>query len=157
MAEILVIDDDLYVRQNIVQILEFEGFTVIDAETGMIGVEIATARLPDLIICDITMADLDGYGVLTQLRTNATTATIPFIFVTARADRNDTRYGMTLGADDYLTKPFTVAELLEAVNTQIEKRAVVNHLSEQKLDSLRASITLALPHELRTPLSGILG
>jgi two-component system, sensor histidine kinase and response regulator len=157
MALILVIDDDIDLREDITQILEIEGFEVIEAENGVLGVQQAKDRLPDMIICDIMMAELNGYGVLMQVRCEPSTAAIPFIFVTARRERNDTRYGMSLGADDYLPKPFTGNELLATINAQLEKRATVIRLSEQKLDTLRHNITLALPHELRTPLAIITG
>jgi two-component system, sensor histidine kinase and response regulator len=157
MAQILLIDDDTFLRQDMAQILEIEGFDVIEAANGVLGVQYAKDRRPDLILCDIMMAELDGYGVLMQVRSDPSTAAIPFVFVTARTGRNDTRYGMTLGADDYLTKPFSGEELLATVNAQLEKRASVLSLSEQKLDHLRHSVTLALPHELRTPLLSITG
>ena len=95
--------------------------------------------------------------MLEELRRNPTTASIPFIFLTARTDRVDVRQGMELGADDYLTKPFTASELLATVSTRIEKRAQITQLSDRKLDDLRENIILALPHELRTPLNVILG
>jgi two-component system, sensor histidine kinase and response regulator len=157
MSQILVIEDDIFLRQDIAQILALEGFDVIEAANGMLGVQQAKDRCPALILCDIMMPELDGYGVLRQVRSEPSTAMIPFVFVTVRMGRNDTRHGMTLGADDYLTKPFTAAELLATVNTQLEKRATVLSLSEQTLDYLRHSVTLALPHELRTPLLSISG
>jgi signal transduction histidine kinase len=103
------------------------------------------------------MPEIDGHGVLTKLRQNPATATIPFIFLTALADKTDTRKGMQLGADDYLTKPCTPGELLTAIQTRLEKQAVLQQQSQKKLDELRSSITWSLPHELRTPLNGILG
>jgi signal transduction histidine kinase len=112
---------------------------------------------PDLIICDIMMPELDGYGVLERLRQEPATRTTPFIFLTARTDRSDVRQGMDMGAEDYLTKPFAAAELLSTVRAQLRKREVHEQMSHQKLDELRDSIILALPHELRTPLTSILG
>src|SRR5205823_6539658 len=115
------------------------------------------AELPDLIICDINMPNLDGYGTLAALRENEATATIPFVFLSGASDKVNMRRGMELGADDYLTKPFTHKELMAAVNTRLEKQAEFQRHSEKKLDELRGNITLALPHELRTPLNGIMG
>jgi signal transduction histidine kinase len=152
-----VIEDEESVRANILELLEAEGFGVAEAEDGFGGVRQARERLPDLIICDIMMPGLDGLGVLTMLRQDIATATIPFIFLTARTERTDLRMGMELGADDYLTKPFTRAELLKAIQARLSKHASVSEKFQKKLDDLRDSITLSLPHELRTPLTFILG
>src|SRR5262249_31704388 len=103
------------------------------------------------------MPELDGHGVLSELRMDPVTATIPFIFLTARTSRLDFRQGMQLGADDYLTKPYTADELLAAVNTQLAKRALLAGMAEKRLNELRQTISLTLPPELRTPLTGILG
>src|SRR5437667_10282082 len=103
------------------------------------------------------MPNLDGYGTLTALRDNESTATIPFIFLSGAADKLDVRRGMELGADDYLTQTFTHKELMAAVNTRLEKQAELQRPSEKRPDELRGNITLALPHELRTPLNGIMG
>jgi CheY-like chemotaxis protein len=157
VSKILVIDDQDIIRANLVEILEAEGFDVLNVEDGRSGVQLARQHLPDLIICDIMMPELDGYGVLTELRRDLATATIPFIFLTARADRSDLRQGMNLGADDYVVKPFTRDELLQAVSTRLAKQAAVAKKLETKMDNLRSSIALSLPHELRTPLTGILG
>jgi signal transduction histidine kinase len=127
------------------------------AGDGRTGIEIAKQEQPDLIICDINMPQLDGYGTLTALREEDSTATIPFIFLSGAADKLNMRRGMELGADDYLTKPFTHAELMAAVNTRLEKQAELQRQSDKKLNELRGNITLALPHELRTPLNGIMG
>ncbi|ARV61697.1 hybrid sensor histidine kinase/response regulator [Nostocales cyanobacterium HT-58-2] len=103
------------------------------------------------------MPEIDGYGVLSVLRQQPTTATIPLIFLTAKSDKTDFRQGMELGADDYLTKPFTRAELLAAISSRLEKQVAIHQQSQKKLDELRSSITMSLPHEMRTPLNGILG
>lgn len=123
MKKILVIEDQALNRDLFVKCLEAEGFYTVAAENGLVGVQQAKEHLPNLIICDITMPVLDGYGVLTTLRQDTDTATIPFIFVTAKVNRADFRKGMDLGADDYLTKPCTVDELLRAIATQLEKQA----------------------------------
>lgn len=157
MTQILVIEDEINIRENLTEILTLEKFDVIGAENGLDGVEKARQHLPDLIICDIMMPELDGFGVLMELRNHAATANIPFIFLTAVVDRASNRYGMNIGADDYITKPFTPAEVLSAIRTRLEKRRSVEVEYEQKFDRLRRNIVHALPHELRTPLTGILG
>lgn len=141
----------------ITESLKIYGFNTLAAEDGMSGIKVANEQFPDLIICDINMPKLDGYGTLTALRENEATATIPFIFLSGATDKLNVRRGMELGADDYLTKPFTHKELMAAVNTRLEKQAEMQRHSEKKLDELRGNITLALPHELRTPLNGIMG
>ena len=156
MTKILVIEDETSIRENILELLKAEGYNALAAENGQIGLQLATEQLPDLIISDARMPKLDGYGVLTALRSNAVTATIPFIFLTAKAAKTDLRQGMELGADDYLAKPFTRGELLRAIATRLEKQAAVNRQSQQQLNNLRTNITLTLPHELHTPLNGIL-
>lgn len=125
MTKVLIIEDDKSVQDNVIDILELEGFSVIFADNGLLGVLMARAERPDLIICDIMMPELDGYGVLEQLRQDATTSTIPFIFLTAKAETPDLRQGMELGADDYLTKPFTPLELRKAITIRLEKHAAM--------------------------------
>lgn len=156
MSKILVIEDDENIRGNIAEILEDEGWEVIEAEHGAIGVKRARECLPRLIVCDVMMPELDGYEVLAALRQDMATATIPFIMLTAKADKSDVRLGMNLGADDYLTKPFKREELIEAVKVRLQKREVIAKQSEQKLDELRSNLTRSLPHELLTPLNGII-
>jgi DNA-binding response OmpR family regulator len=157
VTRILVIEDAQPLRKDIVEMLTFEGFEVIGAENGIAGVESALETNPDLIICDIMMPELDGYGVLERLRQEPAARTTPFVFLTARTDRSDIRQGMDMGAEDYLTKPFAASELLSTVRAQLHKRDVFEQMSHQKLDELRDSIILSLPHELRTPLTSILG
>ena len=157
MKKILVVEDAQSLRKDILEMLGFEGFQAVGAENGLIGVQRAREFLPDLIICDIMMPEMDGYGVLEELRKDSTTATIPFIFLTARTDRTDMRLGMELGADDFLTKPFHAVELLGTVRTRLRKKADIDKQNERKLDEIRENIMMALPHELRTPLNVILG
>ena len=157
MKKILVVEDAQSLRKDILEMLGFEGYDAIGAENGLVGVEKARQEMPDLVVCDIMMPGLDGFGVLEELRRDPVTATIPFIFLTARTDRVDIRQGMGLGADDYLTKPFTASELLTTVHARLEKRDIIEQITEQKMDDLRGNIILALPHELRTPLNVILG
>ncbi len=157
MKKILVIEDSHSLRKDILEMLGFEGFEAVGAENGLLGVERAREYLPDLIICDIMMPGMDGYGVLESLQKNPVTALIPFIFLTARTDRMDVRQGMELGADDFLTKPFHAAELLATVRTRLEKHKTFTEVADRRLEDLRENIMMALPHELRTPLNVILG
>lgn len=156
-AKILVIEDEYSIRRSIIKILEIDGFEVIEAEDGHQGLLYAKKQHPDLILCDILMPELDGYLVLTEIRQDSSTATVPFIFLTARSSRKDLRHGMELGADDYLIKPFTRDELLNAVKTQIEKREKLANQYEEKIQHLQETISYSLPHELQTPLSAIFG
>lgn len=157
MKKILVIEDDKVISTIITDILEAEDFVVIGAKNGRIGVEKAQEEIPDLIICDVMMPEVDGYQVLKLLRKNLVTEAIPFIFLTAKSTKADLREGMELGADDYLTKPFTRNELMKAISTRLDKQGTIERRTQEQLDDLRSSITLSLPHELRTPLNGIIG
>ena len=120
-STILLIEDNQEMSENIVSILELANYNVLSAPNGKIGVEIAQEHLPDLILCDVMMPELDGYGVLLILKKDAETASIPFIFLTAKADKTDFRAGMNLGADDYLTKPFDGFELLKVIEIRLKK------------------------------------
>lgn len=157
MSRILVIDDEASIRELIAAALQIEGFEMLQAEDGLRGIDIARKSSPDLIICDILMPNLDGYGTLKVLREDPSTATIPFVFLTGNMERRTMRHGMDLGADDFLTKPFTIPELLTTVRTRLAKQRIVYQQAERKLDELRISLSLSLPHEIRTPLSGIIG
>ena len=121
MKKILIIEDNQEVRENLAEILELSNFDVQTAENGKIGVEKAMAESPDLIICDVMMPELDGFGVLKILDKKPATAEIPFIFLTAKAEKTDFRKGMNLGADDYITKPFDDVELLDAIEIRLKK------------------------------------
>lgn len=126
MKKILVIEDNTQTRNLFLECLEAKGFHVISAENGAVGLQQIQKQLPDLIICGIArIGEFDGFGILTAIRKNPATAVIPFIFVTSRTNRDDIRKGMELGADDYLTKPCTLKELLRAINVQLEKRATL--------------------------------
>ena len=118
---ILIIDDHNEIRENIAEILALGGYRTLTAENGKKGVEIALAEKPDLIVCDIMMPELDGYGVLHLLRKNPETEEIPLIFLTAKAERTDLRRGMEMGADDYITKPFEEIELMNAIESRLKK------------------------------------
>src|ERR671912_165534 len=119
MKKILIIEDNEEVRENTSEILELSNYKVFTAENGKIGVEIAKKEKPDLIVCDIMMPVLDGYGVLHLLGKNEETSGIPFIFLTAKTERGDLRKGMEMGADDYITKPFDEIELLNAIEVRL--------------------------------------
>ncbi len=157
MTTILVIEDEPTIRENIVETLELTNYKVLAAQNGLVGVYLARQHRPDLIICDIMMPELDGYGVLLDLHSDSLMSTVPFIFLTAKSDRAAIREGMGLGADDYLTKPFTPPELLDAVSVRLNKHSAIIQEHEQKLENLRGNLILLLPHELRTPLTAILG
>jgi DNA-binding response OmpR family regulator len=121
MKKILLIEDNLDVRENTEEILSLANYQVVTAPNGKVGVELAQRDKPDLIICDIMMPELDGYGVLHILSKNEETARIPFIFLTAKTEKSDIRKGMNLGADDYLTKPFDDTDLLNAIEIRLKK------------------------------------
>jgi DNA-binding response OmpR family regulator len=123
---ILVIDDNNDIRENTAEILELAGYKTFTAENGKRGVEIAIKEKPSVIVCDIMMPELDGYGVLHLLRKNPDTQNIPFIFLTAKTERSDFRRGMEMGADDYITKPFEDIELLNAVEIRLKKSAILD-------------------------------
>ena len=156
-VKIIVLEDELSIRENIVELLEDEGYLVFEASNGQDGIALAMEKTPHLIISDVMMPVLDGYGVLKAVRAHPPLATTPFIFLTAKADKPDFRIGMELGADDYLTKPFTQEELLQAIASRLSRQTLIREEADKKVDDLRKNISYALPHELRTPLSGIIG
>ncbi len=123
MTKILVIEDELFVRENIVDLLEAEDFEVFSTENGILGILWAQENIPDLVICDVMMPEINGHDVLAEMRDLPNTELTPFIFLTAMADRGDIRHGMELGADDYLTKPFTREDLLNAITSRLLKQA----------------------------------
>lgn len=168
MTKILVIDDEQRLSEEVVDWLSLEGYAALSAADGMAGVEAAFHHLPDLIVCDITMPRLDGHGVLLEIRSNPATADIPFIFVTARASHEDMRTGMQLGADDYITKPFTRRELLDAIHARLEKQEIIEQKRQQEIEHLqqalmqeqeqrmlKARMVAMFSHDFRSPLAGI--
>jgi two-component system, sensor histidine kinase and response regulator len=156
VKKILIIDDEEWLREMIQLALRQRGFEVIEAHNGQEGIEKARAELPDLILCDVNMGKVNGYLTLAQLRTEAPTAAIPFILMTGMADPAGMRHGMELGADDYLPKPFTTDVLYAAVEARLKKSQTVRDEAESKLRHLRDNISLMMPHEMRTPLNGII-
>src|SRR5882724_536450 len=156
MQKILIIDDEEWLREMVHLALHQQGFDVIEAADGTVGVDLARKELPDLILCDVNMEKMDGYEALSSLRNEPATLAIPFILMTGLADNAGMRHGMELGADDYLPKPFTIDALYAAVEARLKKVQAVRQEAEKKLADLRDNISLMLPHELRTPLNGIL-
>jgi CRP/FNR family transcriptional regulator, polysaccharide utilization system transcription regulator len=143
MKKILLIEDNPEMRENTAEILGLANYNVLTAVNGKEGVRLAQLEKPDLIICDIMMPELDGYGVLHMLSKNEETASIPFIFLTAKAEKSDHRKGMMMGADDYLTKPFDDMELLGAVETRLKKSEQMKARYAQNLDGLDKFFTEA--------------
>lgn len=138
MRRILLIEDNDEIRENTAEILELANYKVDTAANGKIGVEKALECLPDLIICDIMMPVLDGYGVLHLLHKNETLKNVPFIFLTAKSERGDFRKGMEMGADDYITKPFSDIELLTAIESRLKKAALLKQNFETSTSQLLA-------------------
>lgn len=153
-TKLLVIEDTESIREEMAAILDFEGYEVLTAANGRAGVDLASTAIPDLVISDIMMPELDGRGVLKALRENPATAAIPVLFLTACASREDMRAGMDLGADDYLTKPFNAPTLLKALRTRLAKKAAITDGVER---ALHGRFVQTMPHEFRTALHGILG
>jgi len=139
--KVLIIEDNNDIRENVVEILELASYDVFEANNGKSGVELAIKYQPDIILCDIMMPELDGYGVLYLLHKNPETAAIPFIFLTAKAERLDLRKGMEMGADDYLTKPFDDMELMSAIETRLKKKEQQQNFYSSSLDRLGSIIS----------------
>lgn len=153
MKSILVIDDNQDIRDNTAEILELAGYKVFTAENGKKGVDAALKEKPDVIVCDIMMPELDGYGVLHLVRKNADTQNIPFIFLTAKTERSDFRKGMEMGADDYITKPFDDIELLNAIEIRLKKSEILGHQYTQGATGLNQFIKDVKDAGLMTQLS----
>lgn len=153
MKRLLLIEDNFEMRENTQEILELAGFEVYAAENGKIGVTMAQEHLPDIIICDVMMPELDGYGVLRMLSRNPKTAYIPFIFLTAKAEKSDFRKGMQLGADDYITKPFDDVDLLDAIEMRLQKSAILKTEFDRDKDGLAGFINEARGMEALQELS----
>jgi len=155
MHRILIIEDESAIRKQMAKIFRFEGFETLEAENGRLGVGLALRSPPDLIVCDIMMPDLDGFGVLQALRDNPRTAMIPFIFLTALLANQDVRQGMEAGADDYITKPFKPAALIGSVRRRLEKRS--RQLEESRLRAAEVSLAVAaaVPSEILESLDRI--
>jgi len=171
MYKILIIEDEDTIRDNIIEFLLSENFEVVEARNGQTGIQLAHQHQLDLILCDIMMPDCDGYTVISELQKQSQTAKIPFIFLTAKSERDDMRLGMELGADDYLTKPFTPMELLSSIRARLKKQQ--HYLSEyaieweranglkkkvselEQISKTREELLIRVVEELRNPMSNI--
>lgn len=146
MKKILVIEDEAETRDNLVLMLEMEGFKPFSAPNGRKGIEVAKRELPAVILCDVSMPELDGYGVLEALRADEKTISIPFIFLTAKGDKKDLRTGMNLGADDYLTKPASAEDVLSAINARLDRHNEKEQAAMAKVE-LKPNFASAKPLE----------
>ena len=153
MKKILVVEDDKEIRSMLREILGNAGYDVIPAQDGQFAINFLEHEIPDLVISDIMMPNVDGYQVLEYFQKLPASTTVPFIFLTAKADIGDLRKGMNLGADDYIYKPFRVKELLQSVETHFKKKEKL----EEKFGNIFFDISAYVPHELRTPLIPIIG
>lgn len=160
MKTILLIEDNADIRENTKELLEIAGFKVLTAVNGKIGVEMVVQETPDLILCDIMMPELDGFGVFLALNRNYRTAGIPFIFLTAKTEVADKRYGLSLGADDYVCKPFDSDTLIATIKNRIEKHEKAKREVQQQLllyvKELEEMLHLT-SHRVRAPLCTCLG
>ncbi len=152
MKKILIIEDNLELRENLQEILEMSGYLALSAADGKSGVELALKEQPDLVLCDVMMPQLDGFGVLNILSKRPETADIPFVFLTAKAEKDDIRRGMNLGADDYITKPFYKDELLSVIETRLRKNERLRKFDKTK-EGLSAFINEARGYEELKKLS----
>ncbi len=146
MKRVLLIEDDVILRENTAELLELSHFEVITAPNGTIGISTAKKEMPDIVVCDIMMPEIDGYGVLEALSKNSDTRFIPFIFLSAKTERKDVRKGMDLGADDYITKPFTEDELISAIDSRIAKASI---LKDERLQANEAQDELRSLNDLK--------
>ncbi|SHF30668.1 cAMP-binding domain of CRP or a regulatory subunit of cAMP-dependent protein kinases [Arenibacter palladensis] len=131
MKTILLIEDDRALRENTEELLELSGYSMITAPNGKIGIQMAKEKLPDIIVCDIMMPEVDGYGVLKELSSNEKTKHIPFIFLSAKTEHKEIRKGMDLGADDYLTKPFEEEDLINAIESRLAKVELLGRMAQE--------------------------
>lgn len=152
MPKILIIEDEPQIRDIIQEILECEGYRTLEADNGLTGLQLAQQSPPDLIVCDVMMPELDGFDVLKGLRANPGIGSIPMIFLTAKTDRASVRKGMNLGADDYITKPFTHLELLSAIDARLKKQALVTQQYTQTIQGLEAGLNALTYYDHLTQL-----
>ena len=137
MTTLLLIEDNASMRRNIAQILDIEGYRVLTANDGMEGMKLMRTERPDLVLCDIMMPGMGGYDVLAQVRADAALASLPFIFLTAKGEMPDLRLGMSLGADDYLAKPVSSADLLNAVRARLQRATQQRQIFALRFDDAR--------------------
>jgi two-component system sensor histidine kinase/response regulator len=157
MKTLLVIDDDEAIRGTYGLALEHAGYRVLTATNGTQGVELARRHLPDLILCDINMPGMDGRNVLRTLREDTAAGATQIVLMTGNTKALSTREAMALGADDFLTKPFGIVQLMRCVEARLQRAQIHGRVADQAVTDLRASLRSSLPHELFTPLAGILG
>ncbi len=157
MKKILVIDDAEFILESTSTLLEFEGYEVYTATNGEEGVKLAFEVQPNLILCDISMPNLDGYGVLNAIKDDRYLSSIPFVFLTAFAEKVNMRAGMSKGADDYIIKPFTKDDLISAIDSQWKKYNLIEERVQKQINEVGRNITFALPHEFRTALNEVIG
>jgi DNA-binding response OmpR family regulator len=155
VTKILVIEDEASLLEDIIEMLRFAEFDVEGASDGEEGLQKARYWQPDVILCDIMMPGIDGFDVLRNIRDTGETSNMPFIFLTARGDRNSQRHGMALGADDFIVKPFTTNELLTSISARLKRQADMTETSEARLERTKQQLARMVTHELRTPLISI--
>lgn len=153
MDKILIIEDDELIRENLIELFTNEGYLVFASENGKKGLEKAFEIVPDIIVSDIMMPEMDGFQVYKSIRSEPLLSVIPFIFLSALSERLHIRSGMVLGADDYITKPFINTELLEAVKNRIQK----SKAAKKSMEELKFNLIRSVPHEFLTPLNAVLG
>ncbi len=157
METILVVEDNAIVLESIVESLKIHGYHVLQALNGLEAIPLAQKYLPHIILSDIMMDGMDGYALLNELRKDPATALIPFLFMSAKTDFDDIRFAMNLGADDYITKPFSPSSLVTTIKTRISKNAMMQSAVHDKIKQLTENLAYAMPHELRTPMTAIMG
>jgi two-component system sensor histidine kinase/response regulator len=157
MKKILVVDDDEALLNVLVTALQRNRYVAFAAPDGRVGLQMARDHLPDLVVSDVEMPRMNGRELLAALRADLATATVPFIMMTGQPDRTSMRQGMQMGADDYLPKPFPMAEMLEAIKIRLQRHQQIRDLAVSKIAQIRDSLRTTLPHELLTPLTGVLG
>lgn len=157
MKSILIIEDEAAFREAIAFALEAEGYKVLQADNGAEGIELARAQIPDLIVSDVMMDSVDGYEAVLTLRQDPRTTGIPIILMTGKANKEGLVHAIELGADDYLSKPFTVNELMEAINIRFKKQDEARKKHQEQSTDPRSYLTIGIPGDLRTPIAGILG
>ena len=156
-SKILVIEDTQSIREEIKDILGFEGMEVITAKNGQEGIDRAKEYSPDLILCDVMMPIKDGYQVFNEIQHDVILKDTPFLFISAKATTGNIRKGMILGADDYITKPFDIDLLIKSIKSRLAKAANRKYSEKEKRETLQKNISQAIPHELLTPLNAIIG
>lgn len=157
MIRLLIIDDDKLIRDAIKEIFGSDDFIVDEAKDGFEGIEKSDSTQYDIVICDIEMPRVDGYQVILKLKENPNYLTVPFIFLSGLANMKDIVYGLKLGADDYITKPFDINDITQAVNNKLIKKEKIDSLIRKKNDEIQNALYLTIPHEMLTPLNGIIG